>query len=43
MLGGLLADHLSFSGNVTITRNTSLDADPPPVPSAFDVKGWQEL
>jgi hypothetical protein len=43
MEGALLGHSLTFSGSTTITRDTNFESDPPPIPDAFAVKGWEEL
>lgn len=43
LVGGVLADTVTFGGNPHITRWTDFGNSPPPLPSSFAVKGWEEL
>lgn len=43
LLGGILAESVTFSGNPDITKWTDFDQDPPAVPRVFQLKGWEEL
>jgi Tfp pilus assembly protein PilX len=43
LLGSILANTITFSGNPQVTRWTQFDSSPPPLPSSFQVEGWQEI
>jgi hypothetical protein len=42
LLGSLLADTITFSGNPTITRYTNFNQNAPAYPTMFQLAGWQE-
>ncbi|MGV3724731.1 MAG: DUF7305 domain-containing protein [Actinomycetota bacterium] len=43
LLGGVLAERVTFSGTPDITKWTDFDQDPPALPRVFQLKGWEEL
>jgi hypothetical protein len=43
LIGGIMADTVTLSGNPTVTKWTAFDSSPPPMPKLFQVKGWEEL
>lgn len=43
LLGGVMANSVTFSGTPDVTRWTDFDNDPPALPSFFQLRGWEEL
>lgn len=42
IIGGIASNTMDLSGNPTITKWTEFDDTPPPMPTTFQVSGWEE-
>ena len=43
LIGGVMANTITFSGTPNITRWTDFDKSPPVMPNYFQLKAWEEL
>ena len=43
LIGGVMANSVTFSGTPNITRWTDFDQSPPTMPNYFQLKAWEEL
>jgi hypothetical protein len=43
LLGSVLARSVEFNGNPVIRRWTDFQSDPIPLPTVFQLRGWEEL